>query len=138
MLARLSDHIRACYQRSAQAQELAAKADVALKSRHLDMAKWWAYLAHSYEFIEGLERFLLEIDAAATSRREQASKQPTWRLASTAPYDRDLRLAVLDEEGTAHALVFPCRRVLGGWIQSETKARIPLDPTHWQEWLATP
>jgi len=32
---------------------------------------------------------------------------------TTGPFDRDLELAVIDDEGP-HALVFPCRRVLKG------------------------
>ena len=44
-----------------------------------------------------------------------------WQPITTAPFDRDLELAVLDYGGT-HALVFPCRRVLRGWMKSDTKA----------------
>ena len=36
-----------------------------------------------------------------------------WQSISTAPCDCDLELAVLDDDG-AHALIFPCRRILGG------------------------
>ncbi len=38
-----------------------------------------------------------------------------WNLIDTAPFDRDLELAVIDGEG-AHALSFPCRHIEGGWI----------------------
>jgi hypothetical protein len=38
-----------------------------------------------------------------------------WQPISTAPFDRDLELAVI-EGGEPHALIFPCRRILGGWI----------------------
>src|SRR5207248_10264900 len=59
-----------------------------------------------------------------------------WQTISTAPFDRDLELAVRDYDGT-HALVFPCRRVLHGWINVETKKLIEkLRPTHWREWPA--
>lgn len=61
-------------------------------------------------------------------------KQQVWQQVATAPDDRDLRLAVLDADGEAHALIFPCRRVLGGWIKAQTKERLSIDPTHWQEW----
>jgi hypothetical protein len=57
-----------------------------------------------------------------------------WQRIITAPFDRDLELAVIDADG-AHALVFPCRRVLGGWMKSETKTRINVNPTHWREWV---
>jgi len=57
-----------------------------------------------------------------------------WKPVSTAPFDRDLELAVIEYCGT-HTLVFPCRRVLHGWINAETKKRIEdLRPTHWREW----
>ncbi len=56
-----------------------------------------------------------------------------WQPASTAPFDRDLELAVIDVL-EIHALVFPCRRVVGGWIKAATKQRIAIDPTHWREW----
>jgi hypothetical protein len=39
-----------------------------------------------------------------------------WQRISTAPFDRDLELAVIDASGI-HPLVFPCRRVLHGWIR---------------------
>jgi hypothetical protein len=42
-----------------------------------------------------------------------------WKPASTAPFDRHLQLAVINRLGT-HALVFPCRRILGGWMKVGT------------------
>jgi hypothetical protein len=56
-----------------------------------------------------------------------------WQPISTAPFDRDLELSVIDYSET-HALVFPCRRVLGGWTKAETKERIDVRPTHWRTW----
>jgi hypothetical protein len=56
-----------------------------------------------------------------------------WQDASTAPFDRDLELAVIDKAGT-HALIFPCRRTFGGWIDAKTKQRLNVEPTHWREW----
>jgi hypothetical protein len=50
-----------------------------------------------------------------------------------APFNIDLELAVLDYEG-AHALVFPCRRILGGWVNATTQKRVDLRPTHWRKW----
>jgi len=60
-----------------------------------------------------------------------------WQPVSTAPFDRDLELAVIDRDGM-HALVFPCRRILGSWIDAETTHRIDISPTHWREWKQTP
>lgn len=134
MLDRLNDHIQLCYRRAAQAEERAAEADASERDYELNLAKWWAHLARSYEFAESLERFLAQADSAAELRRDRAKTQPVWQRTASAPFDRDLRLAVLEADGTAHELVFPCRRVLGGWVKSQTKDRLSIDPTHWQEW----
>jgi hypothetical protein len=58
-----------------------------------------------------------------------------WQHVSTAPFDRDLELAVIDDDGP-HALVFPCRRILNGWMKAETKERLDVRPTHWRDWQA--
>jgi len=50
-----------------------------------------------------------------------------------APFNADLQLAVLDIQGV-HALVFPCRRILGGWLNTSTQKRVNLRPTHWRRW----
>ena len=57
----------------------------------------------------------------------------TWQAIATAPFDRDICLAVRDYSGT-HALAFPCRRILGGWIKAATMERVDVHPTHWREW----
>jgi len=57
-----------------------------------------------------------------------------WQTISSAPFDRDLELAVIDEDGP-HALVFPCRRILNGWMNAETKERLDVHPTHWRQWV---
>jgi len=56
-----------------------------------------------------------------------------WRPINTAPFDCDLELAVIDSDGP-HALAFPSRRILGGWLNALTKTRIDVRPTHWREW----
>lgn len=56
-----------------------------------------------------------------------------WQEISTAPFDCDLELAVLDGDGP-HALVFPCRRIVGGWMKAGTRERIDVHPTHWRQW----
>jgi hypothetical protein len=59
--------------------------------------------------------------------------QMDWQGIATAPFDRDLELAVLDADG-AHALVFPCRRVLRGWVEAKTAVPVNVHPTHWRDW----
>jgi len=56
-----------------------------------------------------------------------------WRPVSNAPFDRDLELAVIDEEGP-HALVFACRRTRNGWAKAQTGEWLDVHPTHWREW----
>jgi hypothetical protein len=56
-----------------------------------------------------------------------------WQPISIAPFDRDIQLAVLDGEG-AHALVFPCRRILRGWIDAQSRVKVDVRPTHWRMW----
>lgn len=58
-----------------------------------------------------------------------------WQRLSTAPapFDSDLQLGVI-EGGDIHALVFPCRRVVSGWINAATQQRVTVNPTHWRVW----
>ena len=58
-----------------------------------------------------------------------------WRRAADAPFDADLELVVIDEHGE-HALVFACRRIGEGWIKSDTRARLSVEPTHWRPWAS--
>jgi hypothetical protein len=56
-----------------------------------------------------------------------------WQPIATALFERDLELAVIDKDGR-HALVFPCRRSLDGWVKAGTKQRLDVRPTHWRLW----
>lgn len=58
-----------------------------------------------------------------------------WEPIARAPFGRDLELAVM-EGGEIHALNFPSRRAVGGWLNAETEKRIEIRPTHWREWKA--
>jgi len=41
-----------------------------------------------------------------------------WKLIDTAPFNRDLELAVIDSKGT-HPVASPCRRLTeSGWIDA--------------------
>jgi hypothetical protein len=61
------------------------------------------------------------------------SDEPVWETISTAPYDRDLELAVIEGDHV-HPLVFACRRALNGWVRVATQDRVFIDPTHWRLW----
>jgi hypothetical protein len=56
-----------------------------------------------------------------------------WRPISTAPFDRDLELSVI-ENGEVYALVFPCRRTKNKWLNASTSKAVDVDPTHWRDW----
>lgn len=56
-----------------------------------------------------------------------------WNPISSAPSELDLELAVIDNDGP-HALVFPCRRIAGGWVNAQSKERLDVRPTHWRGW----
>jgi hypothetical protein len=61
MLQKLGDHINACLQRAEQCKDAAAsETDERVRSQLLDMEQQWRHVAKSYEFIESLERFLLD------------------------------------------------------------------------------
>jgi hypothetical protein len=63
--------------------------------------------------------------------------EPMWQPIPSAPYDRELELAVIDDDGP-HALVFPCRRVDGGWAKAGSGEWVEVHPTHWREWQLDP
>ncbi|TJW07535.1 MAG: hypothetical protein E5W82_22720 [Mesorhizobium sp.] len=56
-----------------------------------------------------------------------------WKPISTAPFGRNLELAVFDEDGQT-ALIFPCVRGGEGWRNAATRARVDIHPTHWRDW----
>ena len=58
-----------------------------------------------------------------------------WKQIDTAPFDRDLELAVIDGTGT-QVVAFPCRRLRDhGWLDVETNKRVYyMRPTHWRDW----
>ena len=59
-----------------------------------------------------------------------------WLKIETAPFERDIEVAVIDFDGP-HAVIFPCRRVLGGWLKATTLTPVDIHPTHWREWSNT-
>jgi len=57
-----------------------------------------------------------------------------WEKISTAPYDRDLELAVIEED-YVHPLVFACRRTPSGWLKVPSMEHVDISPTHWRTWV---
>ncbi len=61
VLQKLGDHIKACLERAEQCSAAAATAsDPVVRSQLLDLELQWHHCAKSYEFIESLERFLID------------------------------------------------------------------------------
>lgn len=56
-----------------------------------------------------------------------------WEKISTAPYNRDLELAVIEGDHV-YPLVFACRRTASGWTKVSAKERVAISPTHWRIW----
>jgi hypothetical protein len=72
----------------------------------------------------------MKINARATGLPD--SFWMDWQPIVTAPFGRNIELAVIDAE--VHALVFPCRRVLRGWVKADTSSPVNVHPSHWREW----
>ena len=79
MLQKLGAHIADCLHFAAEAeQRAAAETDERLRTDNLRMAEAWRRLARSYQFVESLERFLLDADW----RRHMPAATPVLRLVS--------------------------------------------------------
>ena len=80
---------------------------------------------------------MAELERRGFASKSDETTATDWQPIALAPFDRNLELAVINYQGT-HALVFPCRRILGGWLKSDTNNRIDVRPTHWRERMTTP
>jgi len=58
-----------------------------------------------------------------------------WLPVSIAPSDGDLEVCVMAKRGS-HALLFPVRKSGPDWVDTSTKMRIDIQPTHWRKWPA--
>ena len=74
-----------------------------------------------------------DADRTSCEETDAMDHEPVWEKISTAPYDRDLELAVIEGD-RVHALVFACRRTARGWIRLYSKDRVIISPTHWRMW----
>jgi hypothetical protein len=132
MLQKLSEQIGYCYQSASECNTKAADAvNEAASHEYYELERRWLTLARSYELSEHITDFSGELER----RGKIAASLLGWHAISRAPFHRDLELAVLDTDGP-HALVFPCRRILHGWVKAETRKTIDVRPTHWREWAS--
>lgn len=128
MFKNLGEHIRHCRARALDAhQNAAATGDPTLKANYEAMEQGWLQLAENYALSERLQRYLLEQDS-------KIAKLGEWQSVALAPFDRSIELAVVCG-ATPHAVAFPCRRILHGWLGTDSNESIDVQPTHWREWL---
>jgi hypothetical protein len=126
MLQNLSEQIKYCYERAAEARRRAEEtSDPDAIADFNAMELGWLRLAEGRALSERVEQYLLDQDA----------RQNAWQPISSAPFDRNIELMVIINSTTPHALVFPCRRILGGWIEADTKERLDVQPISWREWI---
>lgn len=83
--------------------------------------------------LAGTGRLIMEGKLPNASPAPMTGAGPMWQPISGAPFGRELELAVIDGDDV-HALVFPCRRTLTGWMRAGTKERVDVSPTHWRDW----
>ncbi|TKV78273.1 hypothetical protein FDV58_27445 [Bradyrhizobium elkanii] len=55
-----------------------------------------------------------------------------WRDIASAPSDRVIELAVIDDD--RHPLGFPCIRRADGWLDATTMQPVIVSATHWRYW----
>ena len=61
MLQQLSDNVTECISRAADTERRAREAtDSQLRQDLFDIARRWRHLAESYQFVESLDRFIVE------------------------------------------------------------------------------
>ena len=56
-----------------------------------------------------------------------------WMPVENAPYDHDLEVCVIDDQG-AHSLVYPVRKQAGAWFDVKAGKQVDVRPTHWRLW----
>jgi hypothetical protein len=144
MLLNLSEEERLWHERAHECAEAAKEALTEdIRAQYQRLEESWLTLASTYQFAKRLAAFtdlnkkrtaefeLRLVDGQKLTTPDNSDRE--WQSVSCAPYDCDLELAVLAADG-AHALVFPCRRILGGWIKAKTNQRLEVYPTHWRKW----
>ena len=102
MLQKLGDHITNCLTRAEEADHRGLEiSDSEAKAETARMAKAWRHLARSYEFIESLERFLLDGHAAKNGLPATPPQCPKC--------SHDMRLFGIEPDGeTSELFTFEC------------------------------
>ena len=73
MVGKLSDHVTECMTRASEAERRArATSDSQLRADLFEIAKRWRHLAESYQFVEGLDRFIVEQRPSGVGKTPQS------------------------------------------------------------------
>jgi hypothetical protein len=83
----------------------------------------------------GIGRRADDMRPRGTCEMRAMDERRVWEEISTAPYDRDLELAVVEADHV-HPLIFACRRTASGWVKAANRERVSVSPTHWRPWRA--
>src|SRR5215469_947652 len=84
MLQKLGERIAECLQRADEAERCtSSEADAVTRADREQMAQTWRHLARSYEFVESLERFLLDMGTKTPGPVKAEEVRPGART----PYD---------------------------------------------------
>ena len=66
-------------------------------------------------------------------RPDVTDDESIWQEIPTAPFNRDLELAVIEGDHV-YTVVFACRRTVSGWVKASSVERLAINPTHWRLW----
>ena len=65
------------------------------------------------------------------------SSPAEWVPVSIAPPEGDLEVCVMDYDGIATALRYPCHKTESGWVDALDSKHVDIQPTHWRRWVGT-
>ena len=81
MLQKLGDHIAHCLANASLTELRASEAsNETLRADYDSLAKTWRHLASSYQFVESLERFLLDADKARRAQPREPANENGGRV----------------------------------------------------------
>ena len=101
MLQKLGDHIANCFERADEADRRGSEtSDLETKAESERMANAWRHLARSYEFVESLERFLLDSRTAKNALQLALPRCPKC--------SHDMRLLGIEGGDASELFTFEC------------------------------
>jgi hypothetical protein len=126
-MSRLLDDPTYCRERAAEMRNLARHYTNNSQSRDFAMTVAFHYERLAKRPDETHDSTAIDLHQAAPSGAGH-TRNMDWQPIVSAPYERDIELAVIDHDTEVHALAFPCHRTFGGWGQrgnAEVDRRAP-------------